>query len=873
MPENETIRKQIVSIDVDTAARTRVRQHVKELKRDLADLRVSSAQLGASFADSNRQSVLMSKLTREVTRLKTETRGAADETKRLGDAEAAAGSVADRRRRESETRRGAQSLGRVETSVRGITGPVSMLGGAGIARPLNVGADLFGAAQGAKLLKQDLGELTGQLNLSRTSVAALAVGATAAAVTFLVARDAVNDWQESASQARQAVRGQIDALKNYYDFIGSATRDDLKSRLQEVAQKRRLNGQMLEDLMVLKNGVLAGLDVGDAGIRDQLGAGAVRAIDALGIMGFGLDELDDAISQTTTSMRAGEVEFDMLTRAYVENATAARDNALAVEQATKSRVDSLEQETKFILQAGQMNAKQIRDRQAQIRQETLWYSALQRDLTALAPTSEYAAQKLEEVTQMLASLGLEMSTLQGALPGATKTENQQTAADMLNNIIGMAKQGAGVISGAVAAVGDTAAESSRKLDQYRAHLAEVAEDRLRQSVREEADAALARTRAITDHYLDLAKLDEQTAERRAAILADMAKAVEESAQAEADINQDAEKERLDVLRDANHEALKAARAHQQRLLDIQSRTNLDIQKAELRLDAVAIWEAQKQGELELKQEKNQYDEDARQRDEDQRERLRAIKEQRQDRLRDLKEQRQDKLKAGREALADLQRQHDKERAESQRAFQAQLSREDQDRAIRRQRQEQDWAIQDQRYRAQNSLIESAASQHYGRMYGQAVTGMANVSSAVGSGMSNSYGRTVTGMGNVANAFSWGLSSIAAMVSSRLASISYTPSYNPGWSGRTTPTYAGGGTPPVGRDVVVGEHGWEVARFMQPARVYSHADSMQMMGGRSDSLDINLTVKGDMGDRSDAQLQALFKPWLKQVLTELKNRKN
>ncbi len=870
MPENETIRKQIVSIDVDTAARTRVRQHVKELKRDLADLRVSSAQLGASFADSNRQSVLMSKLTREVTRLKTETRGAADETRRLGEAETAAGSVADRRRREVETRRGAQSLGRVETSVRGITGPVSMLGGAGIARPLNVGADLFGAAQGAKLLKQDLGDLTGQLNLSRTSVAALAVGAAAAAATFLVARDAVNDWQESASQARQAVRGQIDALKNYYDFIGSATRDDLKSRIQEVAEKRRLNGQMLEDLMVLKNGVLAGLDVGDAGIRDQLGAGAVRAMDALGIMGFGLDELDDAISQATTSMRAGEVEFDMLTRAYVDNATAARDNALAVEQATKSRVDSLEQETKFILQAGQMNAKQIRDRQAQIRQETLWYSALQRDLTALAPTSEYAAQKLEEVTQMLASLGLEMSTLQGALPGATRTEDQEKAVDILNNIIGFAQKGASVISGAVEAVGNTAETSSRKLDQYRAHMAEVVEDRLRQQVREEADAALARTRAITDHYLDLAKLDEQTAERRADILADMAKTAEESAKAEADINQDSEKERLDVMRDANNETLKAARAHQQRLLDIMTRTNLDIQKAEMRLDAVAIWEAQKQGELEMKQEKDQYDEDARQRDDDRRERLRAIKEQRQDRLRDLQEQRQDKLKAGREALADLQRQHDKERAESQRAFQAQLSREDQDRTIRRQRQEQDWAIQDQRYRAQNSIIESAASQHYGRMTGQAVTGMANVSNAVGSGMSNSYGRTVTGMANVSNAFSSSLSGIAAMVSSRLASISYTP--NTGWTGRTMPTFAGGGTPPLNRDVIVGEHGWEVARFMQPARVYSHADSLRM-GGRSDSLDVNVTVKGDMGKVSNAQLQVVFKPLIKQMLTELRNRKN
>lgn len=68
-------------------------------------------------------------------------------------------------------------------------------------------------------------------------------------------------------------------------------------------------------------------------------------------------------------------------------------------------------------------------------------------------------------------------------------------------------------------------------------------------------------------------------------------------------------------------------------------------------------------------------------------------------------------------------------------------------------------------------------------------------------------------------------------------------------------YAKGGNPQTGQDVIVGENGPELARFKQPATIYSNPKTSQMLntrngkvtaskGGNKNTFNINITVKAD-----------------------------
>ncbi len=875
MAEMDTIRKQIVSIDIDKAASQRVKQYVTALKGDFAALSTKGRSLQEAFvtqgASANRLygqianlndayqagSIGLAQYQKENARLNADLRTADTSfgatTQAIRETDNAIKTFYQ------DVKTGAQSpevtdpTQAMRSNITGLSRTSSAIGGIGRGASVFLGTGVmsgFGPAQqitqafyGVQALTAEFPSLADQLTKNRAALVGFG-GALGAVGLAIYAVTSLQDEQKAAlERSKAAWQDIIDKTKEFYGLVQDATSEDIQnaidSQKSEIAIAQRTAEETktwLDQAQALQAQMEAAGRItgrGSAKTREKVEKEFLPVqIGPLEIKTYqdvtnAVTALNQDYADQTKSVQALDRELINLQSGFEDTQVIANDAAAATEAAIQAWVDSHTQQNRFSLQAQQMSAQQIRDRLAQIRQEQLGYGSLQRYLTALAPTSEYAAQQLQAVNATMQALSQEAGALQFALPAATIPENQQLAGEVFQRIVGFATQGAGIVEQAVKAVGSTAAVSSQKLDQYRAHMSEVEEDRLRQSIREEEDAARSRTRAIADHYLDLAKLDEQYYEKRQDIVGDIAAA-----------STDADQEQLKTLRETNQAALAAARAHSQRLIDIQTRTNSDIRKAALRLDAVGIWEAQKAGEAELKQEARTYNEEQRQRDADTR-----------DRLKEIRTQRDEKIRAGKQALRDLETQHTKERGEQERTFQAQLRREDQDRAIRQQRQQQDWALQDQRYRAHNSIIESVNSQHYGRMAGQ----------------------TVTGMGNVANAFSSSLSGIAAMVSSRLATISYTPSYNPGWSGRTTPTFAVGGTPPVGRDVIVGEHGWEVARFMQPARVYSHADSMKMAGGVVIKGDIKPTfiMKENTG-RSDAELNRFFMNSLKDVLTQLAN---
>lgn len=75
-------------------------------------------------------------------------------------------------------------------------------------------------------------------------------------------------------------------------------------------------------------------------------------------------------------------------------------------------------------------------------------------------------------------------------------------------------------------------------------------------------------------------------------------------------------------------------------------------------------------------------------------------------------------------------------------------------------------------------------------------------------------------------------------------------------------YAKGGNPQTGQDVIVGENGPELARFKQPATIYSNPKTNQMLntrngkataskGGNKNTFNINITVKADSSTNGKA----------------------
>lgn len=699
------------------------------------------------------------------------------------------------------------TLRRTSAGVRGVGAGASLLFGAGVLPVTGAAGGITRAVYGIQALNYEFPNLTKSLLGSKENMIALTAATVAGATAFLVARDAVNKWKDSANEIKKVINGQIGALQDYYDFAGKATTQEVIDKQKELNIRQKTNVQMLQDLQDLKYAVQKGLVTEQGDITGQLASGAVRALSALGALDMGVKDLDKAIRETQTNIQRDKVMFGLLEEALNNAAFAANDAAQAYEKMRADQVDYYTKETEYFISSTRMSAENIKDRMDQIRTEESYYQSLKGTLEIMAPTSQSAQTALDGVNQKLADLANEAGVLQTVLPQAMAGMYAQNIADFF-------RQGLGKVSESLTSVGEVAAESAAKLDDYKQHMAEVEQDRLIQVVREEQDAALQRTRAIADHYRALARMDEQYYAQRQALEKQLA---EVDTETQEKINDEREKYYKD--------AQKAARDHAWRLTQIQRDANDSIAEAAAGLDAVGVLQAQKQAKRELDDEKHRYDEEKKERDDDY-----------QDRLKTIKKTSQADKDAARQALRDLDEQHRKERDENIRAFNEQLRREDEDRRIRRQRQEQDWALQDQRYRQHNQIIETTNTQHYRTMQGQTITGMANVRAAFGTGLSN----LVTETQNVLNS----------------ATATASPTPRPQVSGgRYVPTYGSGGYPPLDRDVWVGDRGRELVRFMQPARIYAHGQEPR---GNVGPVTVNIHEAHNPKATEQAVLNALGK---------------
>jgi hypothetical protein len=321
---DEVIR-QLIRWDVDTASVQRVRDHVSRIQYDLSGIKKVNETLNRSFAELGNSDRYVYQVNEGLDALRTQALNADSAVSKLDTSL-------------QKSSRSAQLYGNVESRLRAIGGAVGTVGGTGAQRAIGAGAEFFGAIEGTKLLSKELPVLAKEMGVTKESVALLAVGVVAAGAAVLIARDSYQEWAAMANEASQKVGGGIAALKSYYDFIGTATKEDVVKRQLEVMQTRETQGKLLEDLLSLQHAALSGIDIGDrASVMETLGKGAVVALDQLGLMGFGLKDLDKAIAETQTNIVKLDSEFNLYTQARMENVTATNDAAAAEKQLTEER--------------------------------------------------------------------------------------------------------------------------------------------------------------------------------------------------------------------------------------------------------------------------------------------------------------------------------------------------------------------------------------------------------------------------------------------------------------------------------------------------------------------------------------------------------
>lgn len=671
-----------------------------------------------------------------------------------------------------------RQLSVVGTQTRALGYAASAAGLPGVGQAVATGSQLFEVNEAALRLGKTLPELSNNLGLTRGGAAALGLEMVALAGAMVIIKELASDITDGATATKAAVVGQIDALQEYNDFIQTATSDDLRTRLDELTQTRAAKGQLVEDLYELKNAIESGLDVSGGGAVDTLAEGAVRALDAIGLMGFGLDELDEAIAQTNAELTSTDTQFRLLTQAFMDGATAANDAAQREREYTQATLDGLERRAQVEIDAATMTEEQVDKRIAAIEAETV---ARQKELDALQQLEQsgQVVDQIEAVNDRLAELGEEARLLDSIARPLAQANDAVALAE--KNAAIQATELAKNVEIAHKVYAQAAVDQAKLNDQLQDILAEratldaeyaqesleIQQDRDLKLAQEAEKFALDQVNDLADHYKDLAKIDKDYYSDRSEILSDV----------KTDLG-DIQDDLLDDLADYNRASQRAAEDHQDRLTQIQSRARTSIRDAARKLDAQAIIAAKDRAKEELESENDKYDKEKRRRDEDFN-----------DLLRSYEDQRTERQNAADDALRDLEQRHEQERQETISAFNEQLRREDQQRTLEQQHQDQQWALQDQRREQQYQAERDQLGKHYSRL----------------------LTLTADGLFQVETAYQAWLDSMAA----RGGTVGPTVPIS------QTPIAVGGagGFPPLDRDVLVGDTGPEIIRFLHPARIY------------------------------------------------------
>lgn len=475
----------------------------------------------------------------------------------------------------------ADVYGTMSRRIMPLAGLTSGLGGAALSGRMMIAADILDAAEALTVFKAELPSFASQLGIGRRELVALGAAGAALAVELAVIKSMFSDLVKAAKNTTAVVSGQIDAYARFRDFMLTATSESLKAEIESVMKRDLAEREYYDNILELRNRVNAALETGQPLSLEGLAEGAIRLYEFLGGSATGLKELNAALAESRKNIESNRLYLQLLIDAYSEGATAANDAAQREQEYTERRIAGLEKEMQRELQIRQMiesgSIAQAEQRLEQIEQESELLRELESELAPLSANSETAAQKLQEVRDRLAELGLEASAINERVIPAIRF------AEQWKNGIENFKSG---VQSAIKSVADIAqrlqkgAEIIAKADQRELEI--------------RAEFAAEREKIERQHNEKIRSLQEQSEQRQREFYE---RYVEQVAAAEEDLKkslsklqEDYNREELRRAEDFRRDQERAERQHKQNVLE-----------AAARLDATAVWQEQQRYEEERRQ--------------------------------------------------------------------------------------------------------------------------------------------------------------------------------------------------------------------------------------------------------------------------------
>lgn len=521
----------------------------------------------------------------EIEQAATRVRGAYGELEQTG-VRAAQARIEALRTEIRLAREQADIYGDVSRRLMPLAGLTTGLGGAALGGRLMIAADILDATEALQMMRAELPAFAAQLGVGRNELIALGAAGAALAASLVVVRELFGAISEASNRLKSTVTGQIDAYQRFRDFMTDATSESLKAEIEATMKRDLTDREYYQNILALRDRVQAALDEGRGLNLEGLAEGAIQLYEALGGNLTGLKDLNAALAEAQAAIESNRLYLNLLVGAYTEGATAANDLAQREREYRERAVAGLEaqmqRELAFqeLIESG--TSQQIEERLRAIDRERAALQRLEAELAPLASQSETAAQKLQEVRDRLAQLGLESQGLtQTVLPAVQSRERW-------GEMFGSIRES---VQGVLQTVGQTAQRLQRG--------AEIIARYDQQAEQLQRDAAVERERIERQHQEKLSSLAEQHSERRVEIEREFA---QRTAELERELEQSLAKMRSDYLReeqrrveDFNRERARAERQHRVSILE-----------AAARLDASAVLQEQRRYAEEERQAKEDF---------------------------------------------------------------------------------------------------------------------------------------------------------------------------------------------------------------------------------------------------------------------------
>lgn len=709
------VNKQIIQIVSDRQTAQQTEQAVQRLRDRFAGLQSQldrakgsmaaqnavTRDLARAWLDAARPAAGLGRVNADLIQSETQLRAAVLETMQAIQAKTAAEKAAEqvRRRALREQRESISSTSRLSYATSGIATLAGTVGGAGLREPLAVGAELISAQRSLKIFKAELPQLTSGLTAAaggtKGLIAATAAGA-AATVGFAVA---IKLYKDIVNRSREATAAFLTVNQRYAEVIATSTTEQVREAIRENENRNKALEVERERLREFVDQVK-----GTDGIEGAL----LDLNDAAGLNLGGYEDVVNRLKEVDDAIRQNIDVNAQLEGALEAGVTAAADMAAREVELAERRREAAAQIANYINERTQREiemAQRGRDWSSEQLERRLSDIDIERDalekqraaLEYVTESGDDMTDELEAVNEKLKALGKEeWQLLNITLPLIAAREREAEMAERVRK----------AFEDGVA----TSEKYTAALEQFNEETARIEEGRQRTEIRELEDWALKRTRALAEHYRDLASIDAKYYQKRDELIASIAE----------DTSGDTQ-EALDRLRDFNKQQRREAEDHRDRLLKIERDRRKGIQAAAAQLDAVTLLNAQEQADEALTDEQQQYEKEKRRREEDFRDRMHL-----------LDRERQERRRANEQALRDLRTQYERERAERIADFNRKAAEEAQDRAIRLQRQQEDWDREDRLRQQQFDQAYEETRKQYNRIRLAAKNALVDIENNFGS---------------------------------------------------------------------------------------------------------------------------------------------